>query len=124
MRDSPKVLEERIRKSPGVPLIWRSSGTVMSCSTSSAANPGTWVVTCAATSPSSGYASTERVSQEYTPKALSNTASRITATRLCRQKATNWSIIEQDPAFDDHLLPGADTGKNDRGGTLAQPHFE
>ena len=63
MSDSPKVLEERISSSPGVPLIWRSSGTVISCSTSSAASPGICVVTWAATSPSSGYASTESVSQ-------------------------------------------------------------
>src|SRR5580692_3989904 len=124
MSDRPKVLSERISSRPGVPLISRSSGTVISCSTSSAASPGTCVMTCAATSPSSGYASTERVSQAYTPKPLSSSASRITATRLCRQKATNWSIIEQNPALDDHLLTGADTGQNDRGGTLAQAHFD
>ena len=47
-------LLERINSIPGVPLISRSSGTVMSCSTSSAARPGICVVTCAATSPSSG----------------------------------------------------------------------
>ena len=34
------MLEERISSSPGVPLISRSSGTVISCSTSSAARPG------------------------------------------------------------------------------------
>ena len=48
------VLSERINSSPGVPLISRSSGTVISCSTSSAASPGSCVVTCAETSPSSG----------------------------------------------------------------------
>src|SRR5579862_5647517 len=109
MSDNPKVLDERISSRPGVPLISRSSGTVISCSTSSAARPGICVVTCAATSPNSGYASTDSVSQAYTPKPRSRAASTMTATRRFRQSSTSWSIIEKNPALHDHLLTWLDS---------------
>src|SRR5580700_6809529 len=123
MSDRPNVLEERMSRSPGVPLISRSSGTVISCSTSSAARPGTWVVTCAATSPSSGYASTESVSQAYTPKPASSTARTMTATRRCRQKPTNWSIIEQDSALDHDLLASLQAVQDRHRSALLQVRF-
>src|ERR1700674_5115725 len=44
------------------------------------------------------------------PYAASSAAKMMTATRRCRQKPTNWSIIEQNSAFDDHLITGPDTG--------------
>ena len=52
-----EALLERMLTSPGVPASPRSSGVVICCSISSAARPGTWVVTWAVTSLSSGYAS-------------------------------------------------------------------
>src|ERR1700722_12658965 len=42
------------------------------------------------------------------PNTLSSTATTMTATRRCRQKATNWSIIEQDSALHDYLIAGLD----------------
>ena len=61
--DRPKVLDERISNRPGVPLISRSSGTVISCSTSSAASPGNLSRHLRRDIAEFGYASTDRVSQ-------------------------------------------------------------
>ncbi len=52
--DRPKVLFERMNSRPGVPLSSRSSGTVMRCSTSSAAMPGACVMTWELVSAMSG----------------------------------------------------------------------
>src|ERR1700758_4913469 len=44
------------------------------------------------------------------PNTPSSTAITMTAMRRRRQKPTNWSIIEQDSALDDHLLAGLYAG--------------
>ena len=58
------MLLERMFDKPGVPARARSKGIVISCSTSSEASPGAGVMTCAVTSPMSGYASTDIFVQE------------------------------------------------------------
>src|SRR5580698_7154915 len=54
------------------------------------------------------------------PNTLSSTATTMTATRRCRQKATNWSIIEQDSALHDHLLAWLDTAADGHRRTFLQ----
>src|ERR1700691_3783130 len=53
------------------------------------------------------------------PKALSNAARMMIAVRRCRQKLTNWSIIEQYSALDHYLFARRDPGTDgDRGAFL------
>src|SRR3984957_11848447 len=54
------------------------------------------------------------------PYAASSTVKMMTATRRCRQMPTNWSIIQQDSAFDNHLLAGLDAGTDGDQRTLLE----
>src|SRR6202140_1339376 len=58
------------------------------------------------------------------PNTLSSTATTMTATRRCRQKATNWSIIEQDSALHHDLVTCLDTGTDGHGRSVLQLRFD
>src|SRR5215471_10991400 len=57
----------------------------------------------------------------YTPRSSAMT---ITAMRRCRQKPTNWSIIEQDSALDHHLLAGLYAGVDRHLGALFEEELD
>src|SRR5689334_18135231 len=77
----------------GAPFSARSIGTVICCSTSSAARPGYSVITTACVSEISGYASTFNCWNDHTPSTTRPSAATIVTKRCRTAKRSNLAIM-------------------------------
>ncbi len=92
--DSPYSEMERCVVSCGTPFISRSTGTVMSRSTSSAACPGHWVMISTIGGERSGYASIGKRCSAHSPAPIRTTVSSTTIRRCRSDEATIRFMIE------------------------------
>src|SRR3954471_13677505 len=87
------MVRDRRAITDGAPLSARSIGTVICCSTSSAARPGYSVITTACVSEISGYASTFNSWNDHTPSTTSPSAATIVTNRLRTANRSNLAIM-------------------------------
>src|SRR5215470_9740502 len=105
----------------------RSIGTVICCSTSSAACPGEVVITTTCVSEMSGYASTLSCRKQYTPTAITAIVKEIVRNRCWRAKRRSRPIIPQALlsicpqlryAIDNDLIPRLEFSLDRRSSTV------